>query len=108
MKGNRYPLFKATTTPQEVVVIDGPYVIFSEIQGFVPAIDITVKKAEGGYCEATWIINPMSVGKVLLAPWTSRQDEILGHSLQGFKLMVSRVAEGRMAPYKVEVISDTV
>ena len=98
--GNHYPLFKATIVPKDVVVVYGPYVIFSKIQGFVPAIDIT-----GGCDEMyTFIVNQMSVGKALFQRWLkpvegAKEDAKLSEAT----LRISRVAEGRMAPYKIEV-----
>lgn len=105
MVGNHYPIFKATVKPETVIVVDGPYVIFSKIQGFVPAIDIDSPEWPDP-SQRTMIVNQMSVGKAMFGAWQDNIDQngYPYNSLYGKRFNISRVAEGRMAPYKIEVL----
>ncbi len=105
--GNQYPIYKASTTPEIVRILPGsPYVIHSAIQGFVPAINIkrviwtadNMSVQDPSSVPQTMIINQMSVGKALFHEWRTG-------GMDGLTLSVSRVAEGKTAPYKIVIMN---
>ncbi len=96
VSGNSFPLLKAGTTPELFEVVCRPYVVFSKIQGFVPALDLCSLDQVGQ--TATMIINQISVGRALFDTWRN------GRLNEGLRLKISRVAEGRTAPYTITIL----
>lgn len=94
--GANYPQYKATTQEEDLDVLESPYVAYSALRGFVPVIDVVKKDGS----KWSFIINQTSVGKALFKTW---HDNPL-HRLYNWSIRVSRVAEGKMAPYKVTVL----
>ena len=92
---SNFPVFVATTTPQEITLASEPYVGWVAFRGYTPMIDVRDKDGK------TWtmIINQVSVSRQLDARFPYDNGFA---AMRNSTITVSRVAPGRMAPYKID------
>ncbi len=92
---SHYPVYVAGTTPERIKFIGEPYVGYVAFRGYTPMVDIVTMDSETDMPARTLIINQVSLsrqlsGRIQIGEFTNKQ------------VHISRVAPGRMAPYKVE------